>query len=337
MKKRILKTKLGRDIEFSELGFGGAALGNLNRVLPDDECYATVQTALDSGVSYFDTAPMYGYGLSENRMGVVLENKPRDSFVFSTKIGRLLNPCTNNEDDGGVFVDVPKVNIAFDYSYDGTMRSIEDSCRRLGFDSIDIIYIHDVDIFTHGSVEASERRIQEAMTGGYLALDELRKAGVIKAIGAGVNNWETCLRLTELGQFDCFLLAGRYTLLEQEALDVFLPICERENIGIVVGGPYNSGILATGGVPGAKYNYTDAPQDILDRVTKIQKVCLSHDVPLANAALAFPLLHPCVVSVIPGGQSVDEVMRNRAMMDVKIPMSLWSDLKSEGLLHQNAP
>ena len=175
------------------------------------------------------------------------------------------------------------------------------------------------------------------MAGGYLALDELRKAGTVKAIGAGVNNWQTCQRLIELGQFDCFLLAGRYTLLEQDALNTFLPICERDGIGIILGGPYNSGILATGPVPGAKYNYEKASQDILDRVAAIEKICQSHNVSLAEAALQFPLCHPSVVSVIPGGQNVDEVRRNRAMMDVHIPTSLWSDLKSEGFLQSDAP
>ena len=337
MKTRTLTTKLGHNIKFSELGFGCAPLGNMYRVLSEEDCSAIVQVVLDSGVTYFDTAPFYGHGLSEVRLGAVLRQQRRDCFLLSTKIGRLLKPCTTNGDDSGIFIDVPKVNITFDYSYDGVMKSLEDSYKRLGIDSIDIVYIHDVDIFTHGSEAASEKRIQEVMVGGYRALDELREAGTVKAIGAGVNNWQTCQRLTELGQFDCFLLAGRYTLLEQDALNTFLPICEREGIGIILGGPYNSGILATGPVPGAKYNYETASQDILDRVAAIEKICQSHNVPLAEAALQFPLCHPSVVSVIPGGQNVDEVRRNRAMMDVQIPASLWSDLKSEGFLHSDAP
>ena len=337
MKTKTLTTKLGREIKFSELGFGSAPLGNMHRVISEEECCETIQAVLDSGVSYFDTAPFYGHGLSEIRLGKILREQQRESFLLSSKIGRLLKPCIKNEDDSGIFIDVPKVNIKFDYSYDGVMQSLEDSYKRLGMDSIDIVYIHDVDIFTHGSVEASEIRIQEVMAGGYRALDELRKSGTIKAFGAGVNNWETCQRLTDLGHFDCFLLAGRYTLLEQEALNSFLPICERDGIGIILGGPYNSGILATGPKPGAKYNYKEAPQDILDRVAAIDKVCQSHNVSLANAALRFPLCHSSVVSVIPGGKSVEEVKRNRAMMDTKIPDSLWSDLKSEDLLHPDAP
>lgn len=337
MKKRILKTKLDRQIAFSELGFGSAPLGNMHRVLSEEECRATVRAAYDSGVTYFDTAPQYGHGLSEMRVGGVLQELERDDVVLSTKIGRLLKPCTADEVDSGIFIDVPHVNIEFDYSYDGVMRSIEASHKRLGMDRIDIVYIHDVDVFTHGSAEASERRIQEVMAGGYKALDELRQAGTVRAIGAGLNNWETCQRLTELGQFDCFLLAGRYTLLEQESLNTFLPICEQDDIGIILGGPYNSGVLATGPIAGATYNYETAPPDILERVGKIEAVCRAHNVSLANAALRFPLCHPSVVSVIPGGQTVDQVLGNRQMMDTDIPASLWSDLKTEGLLRSDAP
>jgi len=249
----------------------------------------------------------------------------------------LLKPCTADAVDSGIFIDVPPVKIVFDYSYDGVMRSIEDSYKRLGLDSIDIVYIHDVDKFTHGSWDAAEQRISEVMEGGYKALDELRRSGTVKAVGAGVNNWETCQRLTELGQFDCFLLAGRYTLLEQEALNSLLPICERDGIGIVLGGPYNSGILATGPVAGASYNYAPASPEIMAQVAKIEAVCRAHAVPLANAALHFPLCHPAVVSVIPGGQTADEVRRNRAMMEAEIPPALWSDLKAQGLLHEAAP
>lgn len=337
MKTRTLTTRLGRDIPFSELGFGTAPLGNMHRALSEEDCQATIEAAYKSGVTYFDTAPMYGHGLSEMRLGAGLKNQPRSDYVLSTKIGRLLKPCAADEVDSGIFVDVPPVKIEFDYSYDGVMQSVEDSRKRMGIDTIDILYIHDVDKFTHGSWEASEQRIAEVMQGGYKALDELRRTGDVKAIGAGVNNWETCQRLTEEGQFDCFLLAGRYTLLEQEALKTFLPICEKEGIGIILGGPYNSGILATGPIQRATYNYEPAPQDILDKVAAIERVCKSHNVPLADAALHFPLCHPSVVSVIPGGQNIDEVKRNRAMMDTVIPVSLWSDLKSEGLLQSDAP
>jgi D-threo-aldose 1-dehydrogenase len=217
------------------------------------------------------------------------------------------------------------------------MRSIEDSLERLGVDRVDILLCHDVDVFTHGSKDASDRRIGEFMTGGYRALSELREQGVVAAIGAGVNEWQVCETLARAGDFDLFLLAGRYTLLEQEALDSFLPLCMERGIGILLGGPYNSGILATGPRPGAFYNYDPAPPAILQRVARIEEVCVAHGVTLAEAALRFPLAHPSVVSVIPGAQTPDEVRRNARTIRASIPPALWSDLKSAGLLRSDAP
>jgi D-threo-aldose 1-dehydrogenase len=217
------------------------------------------------------------------------------------------------------------------------MRSFEDSLERLGVDRIDILYCHDVDAFTHGSREASDRRIREFMEGGYRALAGLRDEGAIDAIGAGVNEWEVCERLAREGDFDLFLLAGRYTLLEQEALASFLPLCVERGIGIVLGGPYNSGILATGPSPDAYYNYAPAPPDILDRVRRIETVCEAHGVKLTEAALRFPLFHPAVLSVIPGAQTAEEVWRNSEVLRARIPEGLWSDLKAQGLLHPDAP
>ncbi len=332
-----LKTSGPRKLKLSEMGFGGAPLGNMHRALSEEEAQATLQAALDSGVTYFDTAPLYGHGLSEMRFGEALRSLPRESYQLSTKIGRYLEPCAPGEEDAGIFVDVPHVKPVYDYSYDGVMRSYEDSLKRLGIDAIDILYIHDVDIWTHGSKEASDRRIEEVMSGGYKAMEALKASGDVTAIGAGVNEWEVCQRLTELGDFDGFLLAGRYTLLEQEALNSFLPICEKRNIGIILGGPYNSGILATGAIEGAIYNYHPAPPEILERVTAIGRVCDAHAVSMASAALQFPLAHPSVVSVIPGAISPDEVTRNIATLEAKIPSAFWDDLKSEQLLHPDAP
>jgi D-threo-aldose 1-dehydrogenase len=217
------------------------------------------------------------------------------------------------------------------------MRSFEASLERLGVDRIDILLVHDVDIFTHGSKEASDRRIEEFMSSGYYGLLSLRDQGVIKAFGGGINEWQVCQTLAERGDFDLFLLAGRYTLLEQEALESFLPLCQKRGIGIVLGGPYNSGILATGPRPGAFYNYSEAPQDVLDRVARIEAVCKRHGVRLIEAALRFPLQHSSVMSVIPGGQRPAEVESNRALLDVEIPAALWADLKKEGLLRADAP
>jgi D-threo-aldose 1-dehydrogenase len=335
---RRFTTRSGQELSFTELGFGTAPLGNLYRAIGEHTAQATLQTAWDVGCRYFDTAPLYGLGLAETRLNHFLKGRRRDRYVLSTKVGRLLRVCPPESRTGiGKFFDTPSRREVYDYSYDGVMRSFEDSLERLGVDRIDVLYCHDVDIFTHGSKEASDRRIREFMDGGYRALAGLREQGVIAAIGAGVNEWQVCERMAREGDFDLFLLAGRYTLLEQEALESFLPFCVERGIGIALGGPYNSGILATGPVPGAFYNYDPAPPEILDRVARIEKVCTAHGVKLIEAALRFPLGHPAVVSVIPGAQTPEEVWRNSEILRARIPASLWSDLKAEGLLRPDAP
>ena len=326
-------------LTFTELGFGTAPLGNLYRAISDDEAHAVLTKAWDLGVRYFDTAPLYGLGLAETRLNRFLRVKQRGDYVLSTKIGRLLRRCEPGEQrtGEGKFFDVPRRREVYDYSYDGVMRSLEFSLERLGVDSIDILYAHDLDVFTHGSEAARDGKLAELMAGGYRALVSLRDQGVIKAFGAGVNEWQACQWLTERGDFDLFLLAGRYTLLEQEALETFLPLAAQRGIGIVIGGPYNSGILATGPKPGAFYNYDPAPQAILDRVARIQAVCERHTVRMVDAAFQFPLRHPAVVSVIPGGQGVAEMDANAVAASAEIPSALWADLKAEGLMRQDAP
>ena len=233
---------------------------------------------------------------------------------------------------------MPQRREQYDYTYDGVMRSFEHSFSRLGVDRIDILYVHDLCIFSHGSKEMSDMRIAEFFGGrGYDAMVSLRDQGMITAIGGGINEWEVCQTLAERGDFDLFLLAGRYTLLEQKALDSFLPLCEARGIGIVTGGPYNSGILATGARQGAYYNYELAEQDVLDRVAAIEAVCADHGVRLVDAAFQFPLLHPAHVSVIPGGQGPSETAGNLAAAQADIPAALWSDLKAKGLLREDAP
>jgi D-threo-aldose 1-dehydrogenase len=325
-------------LTFTELGFGAAPLGNLYRAISDDDAHAILETAWETGARYYDTAPLYGLGLSETRLNRFLRGKRRDEYVLSTKVGRLLKVCPPEERTGiGKFFDTPSRREVYDYTYDGVMRSFEFSLERLGVDRVDMLYAHDLDIYTHGSKEASDAKIDEFMSSGYGALLSLRDQGVVKAIGAGINEWQVAQTLAERGDFDIFLLAGRYTLLEQEALKSFLPLCQKRGIGIVLGGPYNSGILATGPRPGAFYNYFEAPQEILDRVASIERVCHRHHVRLVEAALKFPLMHPSVVSVIPGGQSVDQVKANRAILDREIPAPLWADLKAEGLMREDAP
>ncbi|MCY1125904.1 aldo/keto reductase [Frigidibacter sp. RF13] len=325
-------------LSFTELGFGTAPLGNLYRAISDTEADAVLTRAWDMGLRYFDTAPLYGFGLSETRLNRFLRGKPRGDYVLSTKIGRLLSACPPDTRDGvGKWFDVPARREVYDYSFDGTLRSVEFSLERLGVDRIDVLYAHDLDVFNHGSAAALQARLDEFIGGGYRALLKLREEGVIRAFGAGVNEWQPCQWLTERGDFDIFLLAGRYTLLEQEALASFLPLAQERGIGIVIGGPYNSGILASGPKPGAFYNYNPAPPEIIARVERIQAVCAHHDVRLVDAAFQFPLRHPAVLSVIPGGQSVSEMEANLAAATAAIPPALWADLKAEGLMRPDAP
>lgn len=338
MKTRSFKAPSGADLSFTELGFGTAPLGNLYRALTEEEAQATCAAAWNAGIRYIDTAPLYGLGLSETRINHFLRGKPRDSYVLSTKVGRLLRACAPDQRTGiGKFFETPSRREIYDYSHDGIMRSLEDSLERLGLDRIDILFVHDIDIFNHGSAAARDAKVQELMKSGYGALVKLRDQGVIKAFGAGVNEWEVCESLARQGDFDLFLLAGRYTLLEQEALSSFLPLCEQRKIGVVIGGAYNSGILATGARPGAFYNYDPAPQHILDRVAGLEKVVNSHGVKLVEAALRFPLVHPAVVSVIPGASRPEEVALNMHTLAADIPSALWAELKSHGFIRAEAP
>ncbi|WP_435228818.1 aldo/keto reductase [Pseudopelagicola sp. nBUS_20] len=325
-------------LTFTKLGMGMAPLGNLYRPISDEEAQTVLTRAWDAGVRYFDTAPLYGLGLSETRLNSFLRGKDRDSYVLSTKVGRLLKVTTPDLRDGhNKWFNVPARTEVFDYTYDGVMRSVEFSLERLGLDRIDILYAHDIDLVNHGSRLTLDTKLAEFMAGGYHALVSLRGQGVIKAFGAGVNEWQPCQWLAERGDFDIFLLAGRYTLLEQEALGSFLPLCDDRGIGIVIGGPYNSGVLASGPKPGAFYNYERAPNEILARVSEIEKVCAAHTVRMVDAAFQFPLRHPAVLSVIPGGQGLDEMESNISAESAVIPQGLWSDLKSAGLMREDAP
>jgi len=338
MKRKLFRAPSGASIEFTELGFGGAPLGNLYRALSEKEAQDTLEAAWKAGIRYYDTSPQYGLGLSETRLNHFLRGKPRDKYVLSTKVGRRLKVVPPDQRTGiGKFFDTPSRQQIYDYSYDGVMRSLEDSFERLGIDRIDILYAHDLDVFTHGSKKARDGYIDELIRGGYRALRTLRDQQIIGAFGAGVNEWEACEILAERGDFDLFLLAGRYTLLEQSALDSFLPLCERRGIGIVIGGPYNSGILATGPKRGAFYDYSPAPDDILKRVVEIARVVKKYNVKLVEAALRFPLFHPSVVSAIPGASRPAEVALNMRTLAKRIPKALWAELKASGLLRTDAP
>jgi D-threo-aldose 1-dehydrogenase len=339
MKKRLFKAPSGANLAFTELGFGSAPLGNLYRPVTDKDADATLAAAWKAGLRYYDTAPLYGLGLSETRLNPFLRGKKRSDYVLSTKVGRLMDVCAPQDRTGiGKFFNTPSRKERFDYTYDGFMRSIEFSLERLGLDSIDVLFVHDCDVFTHGSEAARDIHLKTLMSSGYKALVKLRDEKVIKAFGAGVNEWQACQTMAEQGDFDLFLLAGRYTLLEQgPSLDSFLPLCEKRGIGIILGGPYNSGILATGAVKGAMYNYDPAPKAVMQRVAKIEATCKRHKIKLPQAALRFPLMHSAVVSVIPGAVSPQQVALNIKTLATKIPKVLWKDLKAEGLVDPRSP
>jgi len=333
--RKTFTTPQGRSLDFTRLGFGGAPLGNYPRALAEDEADATVHAAWDSGLRYFDTAPLYGHGLSELRFGRVLGEKPRAEFLISTKVGRLLEPCAPGEERAGLFRNPPPLRVHFDYRRDAVLRSFEESLSRLGLDRVDIVFVHDVEPRTHGSVPAYEARWSELTDGGgWAALAELRASGAVAAIGLGVNEVAPCERMLAELDPDLFLLAGRYTLLEQSPLHTLLPACERRGVGVVIGGPFNSGVLVRAG---GHYNYATAPPEMLARVQALRSVCDRFDAPLATAALQFAAAHPAVVSVIPGGQAPGEVTANADMMSVALPSGLWAALKDEGLIDAAAP
>jgi D-threo-aldose 1-dehydrogenase len=329
--------KFGRaGFDITDMGFGAAPIGNFLKPIPEEEAGAMISRAWDAGMRYFDTAPYYGHGLSELRLGHYLRWKPRDEFVVSSKVGRVLKAARRRDIDFRPWVDGAPFKCRFDYSYDGTMRSFEDSLQRLGLEHIDILFIHDADVFTHGA-EMQKVYFKQAMDGCYRALIELREQGLVKAIGVGVNNWEVMLDFMKAGDFDTLLVAGRYTLLEQDALNELLPLCERRGTAIVIGGGFNGGILATGAVPGAKWNYAPAPQPVMEKVAKIEAVCRRHNVPLAAAALQFLLAHPAVASHVPGTRNLRQMNQNLELVSHPIPPAFWGELRSEGLLRQDAP
>ncbi|MEM8850857.1 MAG: aldo/keto reductase [Pseudomonadota bacterium] len=330
------KVKFGRtDLEVTAFGFGTAPVGNIFREIDEATSDAMFQTAWDAGVRYFDTAPMYGHGLSELRTGQALRWKDRDDLILSSKVGRLLRPARKQDIEYAPWTNAGRFTMHFDYSYDGTMRSIEDSLQRLNLERMDICFIHDIDVFTRGDEQPAV--FAQAMDGAYKALSELRDQGVVKAIGVGVNEWQVCHAALQARDFDCFLLAGRYTLLEQDALDDFLPLCQERGAAVVVGGGFNSGILATGAKEGAKYNYAPAPPDIMDRVRRIESVCADHGVPLPAAALQFVVAHPAVPTFMAGTRTVEQLEQNLAWFDHPIPAAFWSDLKTKGMLREDAP
>jgi D-threo-aldose 1-dehydrogenase len=306
-------------IELPSLGLGGAPIGNLFSEVTDADARATLDAAWDAGVRFFDTAPLYGHGLSETRFGDALGSRPREEYVLSTKVGRVLEPGV---DERNGFVATPPVHPVFDFSEAGVMRSLVSSLERMRIDRVDVVHVHDPD-----------DHIEDALAGAFPALRRLRDEGVVKAIGAGMNQAEALARFVRDAGVDCVLLAGRYTLLDQVGLRELLPLCEREGVVVIAAGVFNSGLLAGG----TTYDYQAAPREVVERARRLDEVCARHGVPLRAAALQFPLGHPAVHSVLVGARSPAEMAENAALFARPLPAALWDDLVSEGLLPADAP
>jgi D-threo-aldose 1-dehydrogenase len=324
--------KLGRTgLHVTALGFGATAIGGMYEAVTPDQAQGAVEAAWDSGIRLFDAAPQYGLGLGELRLGAGLAGRPRDEYVLSTKVGRLLRAdAPPNPDDFGPDGEpydkgTPAVSTVYDYSREGVLTSLEESMARLGQDRLDLVYVHDPDNY-----------LDEALAGAFPTLIELREQGVIGAVGAGMNQTQALEVFARESDPDVFLLAGRYTLLEQGALDTFLPLCEQRGIAVVIGGPFNSGLLADPN-PGSHYNYLPAPTGLIDRARQLRAVCERHQVPLKAAAIQFPAAHPAVATVLTGTRRASELKENCAMFDLPIPPELWQELRAEGLIDERAP
>ncbi|CAN5919383.1 aldo/keto reductase [soil metagenome] len=340
MKTRNFESRNGTSLTFSAIGLGMGPIGEIYELLDEKTTIATVEQAYASGVRTFDTSPHYGNGLAESRLGAGLRRIPRDEILVSTKIGRVMDPFAKPREKNkdvyspgfvGGYAHAP----IFDYSYDGTMRSVEQSLLRTGLSRFDVLLIHDCDVWTHGA--EADRRFGEAMSGAYRALDKLRSEKTVGAIGFGINEADTCVRFARAGDFDLAMMAGRYSLLIQSGLAEFLPLAAEKKMGVMLAGVFNSGILATGAIAGAKFEYGAAPPEIMEKVRRIEAICANHGTSIRRAAIQFAMAHPAVVSVILGAVKPEEAAANAVDAQAVVPSGLWSDLKSAGLLDPSAP
>jgi D-threo-aldose 1-dehydrogenase len=332
----MIKKKLGKtDIKLTPLGFGGAPMGDLFERLKEEDCYNTLKKSYENGINIYDTSPFYGYGLSEHRLGNFLKSINREDFYISTKVGRYLSPDKEENIDRGIFKGGLQFKPTLDYTYDGVMRSFEQSFLRLGLSSIDICLIHDVDRFTHG--DDVDKFFKIAMDGAYKALRKLKDQELIKAIGIGVNEAEMCTKFAESGDFDCMVMAGRYTLLEQGAIDSFFPIAEKQNIGIILAGVFNSGILVKGVDENSTYDYGKIPENIKKKYFEIDKICQEFNIPIAAAALQFCNANDLISTMIIGMDRPIHVQQNLDFLDFKIEKEFWEKLKKNNLIDERSP
>jgi D-threo-aldose 1-dehydrogenase len=330
--------RLRTSVEVTEIGFGTAPIGGFRAHVPEADAQGAMDALWRAGGRYWDTSPYYGYGRSELRIGGFLRSAERPGIVLSTKIGRWMRRIQPGDDRSTLRPNGLEFWPVFDYSYDGAMRSLEQSFLRLGVPRIDIALIHDVDVWTHGSQDAAQRMFDTAMNGAYRALDELRRAGDIRAIGAGINEAAWCRKFIETGDFDCMMLAGRYTLIDHapEVRDLFA-LCRARNVGILLAGVFNSGILATGSRADATFDYKPASAEVQARVQRVEAVCRRHNASLSAAAIQFALAEPVIKSAVLGAVRAAEVEANIAAYRAPIPPGFWAELKDSGLLARELP
>ena len=322
------------------LALGGTGLGNMFKAVSDEEARSAVVTSFNAGARVFDIAPVYGYGLGEKRLGAALKGLARDEFVICTKVGYRMVPLPEGQAPSQVWVECPQVTTEFDFSYDFAMRSVEESLKRLGVDRVDLVAIHDPDEaegFQPPSGRTPEEKFKRAMDGTYRALDALRAQGTIRGVGIGTNQWKILPDYARAGDFDYFMLAGHYTLLEHETLDTLLPVCTEKGVSLLAGGPFNSGILSVGAAAGATYHYVPAPPEILAKVAKMERLCADFGISLRAAALQFPLRHPTVASSVPGARNSAQARANIDAIRETIPEDFWSALKQDHLIDPRCP
>ncbi|QNK82940.1 aldo/keto reductase [Nakamurella sp. PAMC28650] len=328
------RRKFGRqDWSTTVLSFGSVPIGNMGRAMSAGEAEGVIEHAWAAGVRLFDTAPMYGHGLAESRLGSGLADVDRGSYALITKVGRRLSAAPLDSFDSAPWVNVPAMKLEYDYSYDGVMRQVEDSLQRMATDRFDVLLVHDTDRWTHGAEQP--QRFREALGGAFKALVSLRDEGVVRAIGIGVNEVDVCLAAANAVDIDCMLIAGTHTLLDQEAALELLPLCQSRGIAVVNGRVFGSGILATGSTPGARFDYARAGDEVLSKVRAIEEICQLHDVPLGAAAVQFAAKHPAIVSVCLGARTVVQQQQNYDWFEQEIPDDLWEDLRTANLLAEH--